>query len=131
MGSEIIFPIGIGLGVALFVWLFASSFFRRFRPYSIPTLLYALVFALLFTSDNKPGYYWYYFVDWFCLGAILFGVHAHAIRWLVQRRDTGSAPYQSLEGTMNDLRVRAAGAGRQFAPAALGGRFWAAPQLYR
>jgi hypothetical protein len=39
--------------------------------------------------------------------------------------------YQSLEGAVNGGRLRAAGAGRQCAPAALMGRFWAAPQLHR
>jgi hypothetical protein len=38
---------------------------------------------------------------------------------------------QSLEGSVNGGWVRAAGAGRLCAPAALDGGFWAVPQLLR
>jgi len=38
---------------------------------------------------------------------------------------------QSLEGTVNDLWLRAAGVVRRCVPAAPGRRFWAAPQLHR
>jgi hypothetical protein len=47
------------------------------------------------------------------------------------RRFRHGAAQQSLEGTVNGLCVREAGAGRQYVPAALVGRFWAAPQLHR
>jgi hypothetical protein len=85
MGSEIIFPIGVGLGLLLFAWLVVRTFYPRSRPFSLPTLLAALAFAFILNGGGKPGYYWYYFIDWFCLGAIIFGLHAHAIQWLVSR----------------------------------------------
>jgi hypothetical protein len=46
------------------------------------------------------------------------------------RRFRGAAQ-QSLEGTVNGLCVRDAGAGRQYVPATLVGRFWAAPRVHR
>ncbi|MEQ1802455.1 MAG: hypothetical protein ABL989_11065 [Gammaproteobacteria bacterium] len=85
MGSEIIFPIGLWLGLFVFAWLLFRSFHARSRPFSLPTLLAALAFAFALNDGSKPGYYWYYLVDWFCLGAIIFGLHGHAIRWLIGR----------------------------------------------
>jgi hypothetical protein len=39
--------------------------------------------------------------------------------------------WRALEGTVGGGWLRAGGRGRQCAPAALDGRFWAAPQLLR
>jgi hypothetical protein len=41
------------------------------------------------------------------------------------------APNQSLEGTVNGLRIRGAGAEEIVRPQRLIGCFWAAPQLHR
>ena len=93
MGSEVIFPIGLGLGGVLFAWLIFRSFYARSRPYSLPTLLAAITFAFALSDHGKRDYYWYWysFVDWFCLGAIIFGLHAHAIKWLVSRSAKSAA----------------------------------------
>ena len=84
MGNEFLYPLGVALGLALFVWLLFRSFRARTRPYALPTLLAAVVFALVQNDRPSPGYFWYYLVDWFCLGAIVFGLHAHAIQWLTR-----------------------------------------------
>ncbi len=85
MGNEFMYPLGVALGLALFAWLLFRSFFARSRPYALPTLLAAVVFALVQNDRPSPGYFWYYLVDWFCLEAIFFGLHAHAIQWLTSR----------------------------------------------
>jgi hypothetical protein len=85
MGNEFLYPLGVALGLALFAWLLFRSFFARSRPYALPTLVAAVVFALVQNDRPSPGYFWHYLVDWFCLGAIFFGLHAHAIQWLTSR----------------------------------------------
>lgn len=93
MGPEIIYPIAIALGLFLFGLLAFRSLSAHTRPYALPTLLAAIVFALILNAEgHKPGYYWSYLIVWFCLGAVVFGVHAHAIRWLVAQRSDGNAP---------------------------------------
>jgi len=102
MGSEIIFPIGVGLGLALFGWLSFRTFNARTRPYALPTLVAALAFAFALNDGHGPGYYWYYLVDWFCLGAIIFGLHAHAI---------GGLPFDMPNAQPNNRFERSRGGG--------------------
>ena len=85
MGNEFVYPLGVAIGLALFAWLLYRSFIPRARPHALPTLLAALIFAFVQNDRPTPGYFWYYLVDWFCLGAIFFGLHAHAIQWLSSR----------------------------------------------
>jgi len=87
MGIEIIYPIAIALGLGLFVLLLVRSCIARSRPYALPTLIAATAFALVLNIDgHKAGYYWEYLIMWFCLGAIMFGLHAHMIKWIVARQ---------------------------------------------
>ena len=93
MGVEAFVPVVLMLGVALFIFLIARCFNAAARPYSLPTLLAAAGFAafLNFRDGHAPGYFWSSLIAWFALGAIVFGVHAHVIRWLVKRQGNGSA----------------------------------------
>ena len=93
MGSEIIFPAAAILGIGLFAFLAFRSFSKIARPYAAPTLLAAIAFAFVLNDRAQPPHNdWVYWLDWFCLGAIVFGIHAHAIRWLVQRQIRPSVP---------------------------------------
>jgi hypothetical protein len=91
VGSEIIFPIAAVLDVIFFVWLLVRSVMKRSRPFALPTFFASLAFAFLFTRDDQYHHYWDWFVLHYCGGVILFGLQAHAIQWLVARRDQRSA----------------------------------------
>ncbi len=88
MGIEAFVPIVLALGVVLFALLLVRSIFASSRPYALPTLLAALAFAGFLNSrdGHQQGYFWSSLIAWFCLGAIMFGLHAHAIKWLVGRK---------------------------------------------
>jgi hypothetical protein len=85
--------------LVLFVWLFGivaagwlvwRSFHAKSRPFALPTLLASLVSAYALANPllkPVPGYFWNAYIACFSLGAIFFGLHAHAMRWLLRRRD--------------------------------------------
>lgn len=91
MGIEGLVPIILVVGVGLFLFLIARSFDRAARPYALPTLLAAIGFAAFLSSrdGHDRSHLWSSFIAWFGLGAIVFGVHAHLIRWLSNRRGSG------------------------------------------
>ena len=92
MGIEIIYPIGAGLGVVVLIWLVIRSFMPRSRPFALPTLLAALLVAFFERDRVSPDFYWMALLDVFFLGAVAFGLHAHAIQWLVGRRRPSEPP---------------------------------------
>src|SRR5580765_5120143 len=73
------------LGIGLFLWLAVHSYLPVSRPFALPTLLAALIFAFILVArlDPDKDHYWSALIACFCIGAIVFGLHAHAIRWLV------------------------------------------------
>jgi hypothetical protein len=87
MGIEAFVPIVLALGVTLFALLLIRSLSTSSRPYALPTLLAALAFAGFMNNrdGHQQGYFWSSLIAWFCLGAIMFGLHALAIKWLVRR----------------------------------------------
>jgi hypothetical protein len=87
VGVEALVPVVLMLGAALFAFLIARSFDPVARPYTLPTLLAAVAFAAFLSSrdGHQHGYFWSSLIAWFCLGSIIFGLHAHLIRWLVRR----------------------------------------------
>jgi hypothetical protein len=94
MGIEALVPVVLAFGIGVFIWLVVRSFSANSRPFALPTLLASLVSAIAFVGRLKPdpGFYWSSFIACFSVGAIVFGLHAHAIKWLVSRRDKRVAP---------------------------------------
>ena len=94
MGIEALVPIVWVFGVGLFIWLAVRSFSANYRAFALPTLLASLAFGFAFVGRLKPdpGFYWNSFMACFSVGGILFGLHAHAIKWLVNRRAKRAAP---------------------------------------
>jgi hypothetical protein len=88
VGIEALVPVVLLLGVVLFVFLVARSFDAAARPYTLPTLLAAIGFAAFLNSHDghAPGFFWSSLIAWFALGGVVFGILAHAIRWLVRRQ---------------------------------------------
>jgi hypothetical protein len=94
MGIEalvfIVWPVGVGLGVLLVI----QSSDAKYRPYALPTLIASIASAFAFVVPFKPdpGFYWNTYIACFCVSAIVFGLHAHMIRWLVNRRAAAIVP---------------------------------------
>lgn len=88
MGIEalvfVVWPFGVGVGIFLF-W---RSLAPKARPFALPTLLASIVASFAFVPLLKPdpGYYWNSFIACFSVSVIVFGLHAHMIKWLVNRR---------------------------------------------
>jgi hypothetical protein len=85
MGTEIVPPICAFLTVAILAWLVVRSIQRRSRPFALPTLVATVIFVLVTTNDDQYHHYWSFFVMNYVGGAILLGLQAHAIRWLLSR----------------------------------------------
>ena len=94
MGIEALVPMVWAFGIGLFIWLAVRSFLANYRPFALPTLLASLAFGFAFVGQLKPDpdFYWNSFMACFCVGGIIFGLHAHAIKWLVNRRAKRAAP---------------------------------------
>ena len=86
MGVEILLPICAVLSVGIIIWLSIRSIQRRSRPFALPTLVATVVFAFVTTSDDQYHHYWDSFVLNYVGGAILLGLQAHAIKWLISRQ---------------------------------------------
>jgi hypothetical protein len=88
MGIEalvlVVWPFGVGAGL----WLIYRSFLPKSRPFALPTLIASLAaaFAFVVPLEPDPGFYWNSFIACFSASAIVFGMHAHFIWWLVNRR---------------------------------------------
>ena len=88
MGIEALVFIVWPFGVAVGIWLVFQSFSAKSRPFALPTLLASLASAFAFVVLLKPdlGFYWNSFIACFSVSSIVFGLHAHAIRYLVNHR---------------------------------------------
>ena len=87
MGAEFLGPLlevlGAGLGIFLFVLLAYRSFYKPNRTYSLPTLVASGLAATCFTfAVGKPGIALFFF--FFACSSLVFGLHAHAIKWLAK-----------------------------------------------
>ena len=101
MGIEIIYPIAWLISACALILLIWRSRDPDSRPYTLPTLILSVAIALVLAwSDHadavyrKPHLappYWQYFFVWFAPPALVLGLHAHLIRWLV-RKHKASAP---------------------------------------
>jgi hypothetical protein len=102
MGIEIIYPIAWLISIVALIWLIARSRNQEPRSYALPTLLISIAIALFLAWNdrsgdlyNKPDHispFWQYFLTWFAPVALVLGLHAHLIRWLVVRRRSSGAP---------------------------------------
>ena len=93
MGIEIIYPIVWLFSAVAIVWLVIRSFRGDTRPYALPTLLFSAVVSLPYAwAHHESGYFIKYALWCFAPSVLLLGIQAHAIRWLVKRRDINSAP---------------------------------------
>lgn len=90
MGSEIAPALAAFLSIVILAWLTVRSIQRRSRPFALPTLIATVIFALITTSDDQYHHYWDLFVMNYVGGAILLGLQAHAIKWLVGRHARGN-----------------------------------------
>jgi hypothetical protein len=93
MGTEILYPLAWFISAISIVGLALRARTPAHRPYALSTLVLSFVLALLWAwASHKPGYYFGYVFTWFAPVVIVLGVHAHAIRWLVDRRSAVDAP---------------------------------------
>ena len=94
MGIEalafVVWPFGVAVGILLV----SRSLDPKSRPFALPTLLVSIVSAFVFVVPLKPdpGFYWNSFIACFSVSAIVFGLHAHMIQWLVRRRTVPAVP---------------------------------------
>jgi hypothetical protein len=76
------------------VLLVSRSFVALARRYALPTVIASIASAFAFIIPLKPapGFYWNSFIACLSVSAIVFGLHARTIRWLVDRRAPPDAP---------------------------------------
>ena len=86
MGGEVLILAGSGLGACVLAFLAYRVANTKARPYVLPTLISATAVGLYGAVTDTTGNAFWFFFFWFLLGAVTFGAHAHAIRWLRERR---------------------------------------------
>ena len=92
MGSELIFPIAMVVAAVLFALLCYLVSRVTSRPFALPTLLAALVWAWHGVEPSgSTGRYLGSFCLEFATGATLFGLHGLAIRVAWGLKSPGSA----------------------------------------
>lgn len=86
MGGEVFILIGAGLGGCTLAFLIYRVTISSARPCALPTIVFSAgVAAYEGVFTRAVGGVWE-FLFWFLIAAIVFGAHAHAIRWLRERR---------------------------------------------
>ncbi len=85
MGGEILFTIGAMLGGAALLHLMHRSWRASTRPYALPTLACSIGAGLWFGYGTPLHNYCAFFLVGFLLGAIVFCLHAAAIKALIER----------------------------------------------
>jgi len=92
MGGEVLVPIAWFCGAVTLVWLIVRSIQPQSRPYALPTLVASAITAeVLIRQFPNPDYPVGTALALFFFGALAFGIHAHAIRWLAQRTNKRAA----------------------------------------
>ncbi len=99
MGTEIIYPIAWLISSVALILLVARLWNPGARPYALPTLVISVAVALVMAwfdhvdaTYQKPHLvapYWQYFLTRLALPAVILGLQAHLIRWLVRRGSKG------------------------------------------
>lgn len=86
MGPEIfITPLAI-FGALLCIFLCYRAYRRDSRPFALPTLVASLLWSYYSAVEfKKPDYFWTYYFLSFVGAALIFGLHAHGIKWLLGR----------------------------------------------
>jgi disulfide bond formation protein DsbB len=82
MGGEVLVFAAAAIGLVAFVLLIARSLDRTARPYALPTLALAAVSGVYMAYGSALQNSPFMFFAGFFFGAVVFGAHAHAIRWL-------------------------------------------------
>ena len=96
MGTEIIYPIAWFIGACALVLLIIRSWKAESRPYALPTLVLSVAIALalawndyavdVYRNPQHTPAYGHYFLVWISLPALILGLQAHLVRWLVGRK---------------------------------------------
>ena len=93
MGVEIIFPIAWLISITSIILLVVRSRSVATRAYALPTLLGAVLISILWAAlDHKDGYFWQSALTWFAPVVLVLGSQAHAIKYMLGRRATATAP---------------------------------------
>ena len=91
MGSEFLIEPLKYLGAILFALLVYLSARPAARPFALPTLVAAVIWAWLDVKElHQPSHAWTRCLISFVAGAIQFGAFAYAVKWLLQHRQRGS-----------------------------------------
>jgi len=85
MGADIPIVILRLLGACICAFLLYRAVRPNSRAYALPTLVAASLLAWFFASSSRPDRFWTWFFMYFVGTAAMFGIHAHAIKWLVGR----------------------------------------------
>ena len=85
VGGEILFTIGAILGAAALLHLIYRSSRVSTRPYALPTLICSIAVGLWAGYGMPPYSYCSFFLLGFLLGAVVFYLHAAAIKSLVEK----------------------------------------------
>ena len=86
MGGEVIIYVAAALGFGLLVFLVVRIANPSARPYALPTLLFAAGGGLYEAWGSVPINWPFLFLAGFFVGGIIFGAHAHVVRWLRETR---------------------------------------------
>lgn len=87
MGGENLFIIAALLGAAMFVYLAYRSLQSSTRVYALPTLVFSIGVGTWLAYDMPFHDYYVYFFVGFLMGAVVFDLHARAIKTLLNHKD--------------------------------------------
>lgn len=87
MGGEKLFIIAALLGGAMFVYLAYRSLQSSMRAYALPTLAFSVGAGIWSAYDMPLHRYHVYFFVGFLMGAVVFDLHARAIKALLNHKD--------------------------------------------
>lgn len=86
MGGENLFIIAALLGGAMLVYLAYRSLRSSTRAYALPTLIFSIGVGIWSAHDMPFHSYHIYFFVGFLLGAVVFNLHARAIKALLNHK---------------------------------------------
>lgn len=87
MGGENLFIIAAMLGGAVLLYLAYRSLQSSTRAYALPTLVFSIGVGIWSAYDMPPHSYHIYFFVGFLLGAVVFHLHARAIKALLNHKE--------------------------------------------
>ncbi len=86
MGADIAVVALRFIGACMCAFLIYRAARPASRAFALPTLIAASLLAWFFASSTRPDRFWSWFFMYFIGTAAMFGIHAHAIKWLADRR---------------------------------------------